>query len=202
MKTLVNSALFAIFNGLTIQDAKLDDVSGLRIAYDEFIELVVGLSEREDDLFLHLRRLNYTRIELTTLIHIVYLTVSNEYNRKTVLVFLQKTVAFIDNELRLVRMKIHGTGSGSPASPLRWGGTQRDLVELCTALSENGTVKTPRNLPARFSEILRGMEGLFAFKVREPHVIRTQLFERSNDPAPFLFSLQSAYLRLADEKLK
>lgn len=67
MKTLVNSALFAIFNGLTIQDAKLDDVSGLRIAYDEFIELVVGLSEREDDLFLHLRRLNYTRIELTTL---------------------------------------------------------------------------------------------------------------------------------------
>lgn len=202
MKTLINTALFAIFNNFKHTEANLKSVADLRVAYEEFIETTVRLADKEDDLFLHLRRLNYTHIELVTLIKIVHLTAGSEYDRRAVLVFLGKTVAFIDDEVRVLKMKMHGSGGGSPASPLRWTGSQRDLVELCTALSESGSVSTTKNLSAKFSEILHGMEGLFAVKVREAYVCRNQLFERANDCAPFLKGLLDAFLLRVDEKLK
>ena len=147
MRTLTNTLLFNMFTSyMTGSELMSED---LPAAYDDFANQLAELSQDEDRMKL-LRRLNYTKIELS----FMQQTCNVMEGGRHILydVFISKTLSLLETEIEItkdyfryhagdtsMKMEIHRQGN-KRKSTLRWNGTDNDLIELVAALMAAGVV--------------------------------------------------------------
>ena len=210
MKTLVETSLFNLFasyiNGTGLA------VSELPAAYDDFVNRLARLS-LEEDLVGQLRRLNYTRIELTFMRqacdgmaegcrHILYD------------VFIGKTLALLEAEAEMLKEMFRhgGTSAGfktetvhgnrkKTSVTLTWNGTDSDLIELVAALMAAGAIGTAEGRDLKIVDVIRVFEEVFHLKINALYTKRGKVFDRCTDTTPFIDSLRRNYNRMLDARL-
>lgn len=209
MKTLVETSLFDLFASYI--NGAGPAAGELPAAYDDFVDRLAALSP-EGDLVGQLRRLNYTKIELTFMRqacdgmaagcrHILYD------------VFIGKTLALLDAEAEMLKEMlrhggmstgfkaetVHGNGKRTSVT-LTWNGTDSDLIELVAALMAAGAVGTTEGRELKIVDVIRVFEEVFHLKINALYTKRGKVFDRCTDTTPFIDSLRRSYNRMLDAR--
>ena len=200
MKTLVETSLFDLFASYI--NGAGPAAGELPAAYDDFVDRLAALSP-EGDLVGQLRRLNYTKIELT-------------FMRQACdgMVFIGKTLALLDAEAEMLKEMlrhggmsagfkaetVHGNGKRTSVT-LTWNGTDSDLIELVAALMAAGAVGTTEGRELKIVDVIRVFEEVFHLKINALYTKRGKVFDRCTDTTPFIDSLRRSYNRMLDARL-
>ena len=208
MRTLTNTHLFNMFASYVAASECVP--ADLPAAYDDFVNLLAELP-REEDRMTQLRRLNYTRIELS----FMQQACNAMKKERHVLydVFIGKTLSLLDAEIEMMKdyfrchpcatdmkMEIRPHGSKGKAT-LRWNGTDSDLIELVAALMAAGVVDCAEGKKLTIVDVIRVFEDAFNIKINALYTKRGKVFDRCTDSTPFIDSLRKNYLRMLDERL-
>lgn len=182
----------------------------LPAAYDDFVNLLAGLPQDEDRIG-RLRRLNYTRIELSFIQQIS--NAMKEGRHILYDVFIGKTLSLLDAEIEMMkdyfRHHADDTGMKMEVQPhgnkqkvaLRWNGTDSDLIELVAALMAAGAVDCTEGKKLTIVDVIRVFEDAFNIKINALYTKRGKVFDRCTDSTPFIDSLRKSYIRMLDERL-
>lgn len=208
MRTLTNTPLFDMFTSYAASPEFPPEQ--LPAAYDDFVNLLAGLPQDEDRMK-QLRRLNYTRIELS----FMQQTCNAMKEGRHILydVFIGKTLSLLDAEIEMtkeylrhhtdksgLKMEVRQDG-GKPKAALRWNGTDSDLIELVAALMATGAVDCVEGKKLTIVDVIRVFEDAFNIKINALYTKRGKVFDRCTDSTPFIDSLRKNYIRILDERL-
>lgn len=210
MKTLIETTLFRMFASYS---GKEDLIPGeLTAAYEQFATLLSDIPVEEERVS-HLRRLNYTKIELLFLKEIC----DNMQDGKHVLydVFINKSLALLDAEIGIIKDFYRGdhisadiqtvlreTGkSGKNDVTLTWNGTDSDLIELVAALMAAGVIGSTAGTKVTIVDVVNIFEQAFHIKIKALYTKRGKVFDRCTDTTPFIDSLRNSYNRMLQERL-
>lgn len=208
MRTLINTPLFDMFTSYAASPELLPEQ--LPAAYDDFVNLLAGLPQDEDRMK-QLRRLNYTRIELS----FMQQTCNAMKEGQHILydVFIGKTLSLLDAEIEMTKEYLchHTNKSGlkievrqdgvKPKATLRWNGTDSDLIELVAALMATGAIDCVEGKKLTIVDVIRVFEDAFNIKINALYTKRGKVFDRCTDSTPFIDSLRKNYIRMLDERL-
>lgn len=208
MRTLTNTLLFNMFTSyMTGSELMSED---LPAAYDDFANQLAELSQDEDRMKL-LRRLNYTKIELS----FMQQTCNVMEGGRHVLydVFISKTLSLLETEIEItkdyfryhagdtsMKMEIHRQGN-KRKSTLRWNGTDNDLIELVAALMAAGVVDCVEGKKLTVVDVIRVFEDAFNLKINALYTKRGKVFDRCTVSTPFIDSIRKSYIKMLDERL-
>lgn len=208
MKTLTDTPLFDIFTTYMADSELLSE--RLPAAYEDFVNLLAELPQDEDRMR-QLRRLNYTRIELS----FIQQSCNNMKEGRHILydVFVGKALSLLDAEIDMVKdyfrhhadnasMKMEvQTHGGKQRSALHWNGTDNDLIELVAALMAAGVVDSVEGKKLTIVDVIRVFEGAFNLKINALYTKRGKVFDRCTASTPFIDSIRKSYIRMLDERL-
>lgn len=208
MRTLTNTLLFNMFTSyMTGSELMSED---LPAAYDDFANQLAELSQDEDRMKL-LRRLNYTKIELS----FMQQTCNVMEGGRHILydVFISKTLSLLETEIEItkdyfryhagdtsMKMEIHRQGN-KRKSTLRWNGTDNDLIELVAALMAAGVVDCAEGKKLTIVDVIRVFEDAFNLKINALYTKRGKVFDRCTVSTPFIDSIRKSYIKMLDERL-
>ena len=208
MRTLTNTLLFNMFTSyMTGSELMSED---LPAAYDDFANQLAELSQDEDRMKL-LRRLNYTKIELS----FMQQTCNVMEGGRHILydVFISKTLSLLETEIEItkdyfryhagdtsMKMEIHRHGN-KRKSTLRWNGTDNDLIELVAALMAAGVVDCAEGKKLTVVDVIRVFEDAFNLKINALYTKRGKVFDRCTVSTPFIDSIRKSYIKMLDERL-
>ena len=208
MRTLTNTLLFNMFTSyMTGSELMSED---LPAAYDDFANQLAELSQDEDRMKL-LRRLNYTKIELS----FMQQTCNVMEGGRHILydVFISKTLSLLETEIEItkdyfryhagdtsMKMEIHRQGN-KRKSTLRWNGTDNDLIELVAALMAAGFVDCAEGKKLTVVDVIRVFEDAFNLKINALYTKRGKVFDRCTVSTPFIDSIRKSYIKMLDERL-
>ena len=208
MRTLTNTLLFNMFTSyMTGSELMSED---LPAAYDDFANQLAELSQDEDRMKL-LRRLNYTKIELS----FMQQTCNVMEGGRHILydVFISKTLSLLETEIEItkdyfryhagdtsMKMEIHRQGN-KRKSTLRWNGTDNDLIELVAALMAAGDVDCAEGKKLTVVDVIRVFEDAFNLKINALYTKRGKVFDRCTVSTPFIDSIRKSYIKMLDERL-
>lgn len=182
----------------------------LPAAYDDFANQLAELSQDEDRMKL-LRRLNYTKIELS----FMQQTCNVMEGGRHILydVFISKTLSLLETEIEItkdyfryhagdtiMKMDIHRQGN-KRKSTLRWNGTDNDLIELVAALMAAGVVDCAEGKKLTVVDVIRVFENAFNLKINALYTKRGKVFDRCTVSTPFIDSIRKSYIKMLDERL-
>lgn len=208
MKTLTNTPLFDMFTFYVSGSELVPE--GLPAAYDDFANLLAGLPQ-DGNRMKQLRRLNYTRIELS----FMQQTCNAMKEGRHILydVFINKTLSLLEAEIEMtkdyfrhhagdtsMKMEIHRQGN-KRKSTLRWNGTDNDLIELVAALMAAGAVDCVEGKKLTIVDVIRVFEDAFNLKVNALYTKRGKVFDRCTVSTPFIDSIRKSYIKMLDERL-
>lgn len=209
MKKLIETTLVTMFTAYLNRE-KLTP-GELPAAYEEFVSL---LSEIPDDgRIKHLRRLNYTKIELSFLKQMSDCMTDGRHVMYDV--FINKSLALLETEIRLIKDLLTGkhvsssfqagiqpeNGSGKKLITLTWNGTDSDLIELVAALMAAGTIGSAEGKKVTVADVINVFEEAFHIKINALYTKRGKVFDRCTDTTPFIDSLRKSYNRMLEERL-
>ena len=210
MKTLIETPLFCLFASY-INGSKLA-ADKLPTAYDNFMTCLTRLSQ-DEDLIKQLRRLNYTKIELSFMQQICN-KMREEHKHVLYDVFISKTLALLNAEMKIIKEIFRHSGittgfkaettyrnGKKPAIKLTWNGTDSDLIELVAALMAAGVIGTTEGRELKVVDVIRIFEDVFHLKINALYTKRGKVFDRCTDTTPFIDSLRKSYNRMLDERL-
>lgn len=208
MRTLTNTLLFNMFTSyMTGSELMSED---LPAAYDDFANQLAELSQDEDRMKL-LRRLNYTKIELS----FMQQTCNVMEGGRHILydVFISKTLSLLETEIEItkdyfryhagdtsMKMEIHRQGN-KRKSTLRWNGTDNDLIELVAALMAAGVVDCAEGKKLTVVDVIRVFEDAFNLKINALYTKRGKVFDRCTVSTSFIDSIRKSYIKMLDERL-
>ena len=208
MRTLTNTLLFNMFTSyMTGSELMSED---LPAAYDDFANQLAELSQDEDRMKL-VRRLNYTKIELS----FMQQTCNVMEGGRHILydVFISKTLSLLETEIEItkdyfryhagdtsMKMEIHRQGN-KRKSTLRWNGTDNDLIELVAALMAAGVVDCAEGKKLTVVDVIRVFEDAFNLKINALYTKRGKVFDRCTVSTPFIDSIRKSYIKMLDERL-
>ena len=208
MRTLTNTLLFNMFTSyMTGSELMSED---LPAAYDDFANQLAELSQDEDRMKL-LRRLNYTKIELS----FMQQTCNVMEGGRHILydVFISKTLSLLETEIEItkdyfryhagdtsMKMEIHRQGN-KRKSTLRWNGTDNDLIELVASLMAAGVVDCAEGKKLTVVDVIRVYEDAFNLKINALYTKRGKVFDRCTVSTPFIDSIRKSYIKMLDERL-
>ena len=208
MRTLTNTLLFNMFASYMRGSELMSE--DLPAAYDDFANQLAELSQDEDRMKL-LRRLNYTKIELS----FMQQTCNVMEGGRHILydVFISKTLSLLETEIEItkdyfryhagdtsMKMEIHRQGN-KRKSTLRWNGTDNDLIELVAALMAAGVVDCAEGKKLTVVDVIRVFEGAFNLKINALYTKRGKVFDRCTVSTPFIDSIRKSYIKMLDERL-
>lgn len=208
MRTLTNTLLFNMFASYMRGSELMSE--DLPAAYDDFANQLAELSQDEDRMKL-LRRLNYTKIELS----FMQQTCNVMEGGRHVLydVFISKTLSLLETEIEItkdyfryhagdtsMKMEIHRQGN-KRKSTLRWNGTDNDLIELVAALMAAGVVDCAEGKKLTVVDVIRVFEDAFNLKINALYTKRGKVFDRCTVSTPFIDSIRKSYIKMLDERL-
>ena len=209
MKTLTNALLFNLFTSY-LEDM-VQVAEELPAAYDNFVTLLGELPQNENQI-LKLRRLNYTKIELTSM----QIVSEQMLDKRHVLydVFIGKALSLLDTEIEMVKelfkygniipeLKpeiMKGTKDKSVVM-LTWNGTDSDLIELVAALMAADAISSRNGDKLTVISVIRAFEDIFHLKINALYTKRGKVFDRCTDTTPFIDSLRVSYNRMLEKRL-
>ena len=209
MKTLTNALLFNLFTSY-LEDL-VQVAEELPAAYDNFVTLLGELPQNEGQI-LKLRRLNYTKIELTSM----QIVSEQMLDKRHVLydVFIGKALSLLDTEIEMVKelfkygniipeLKpeiMKGTKDKSVVM-LTWNGTDSDLIELVAALMAADAISSRNGDKLTVISVIRAFEDMFHLKINALYTKRGKVFDRCTDTTPFIDSLRVRYNRMLEKRL-
>ncbi|MBV4238656.1 RteC domain-containing protein [Phocaeicola dorei] len=209
MKTLTNALLFNLFTSY-LEDM-VQVAEELPAAYDNFVTLLGELPQNEGQI-LKLRRLNYTKIELTSM----QIVSEQMLDKRHVLydVFIGKALSLLDTEIEMVKelfkygniipeLKpeiMKGTKDKSVVM-LTWNGTDSDLIELVAALMAADAISSRNGDKLTVISVIRAFEDMFHLKINALYTKRGKVFDRCTDTTPFIDSLRVSYNRMLEKRL-
>ncbi len=208
MRTLTNTLLFNMFTSyMTGSELMSED---LPAAYDDFANQLAELSQDEDRMKL-LRRLNYTKIELSFMQQTCNVMEGGQHILYDV--FISKTLSLLETEIEItkdyfryhagdtsMKMEIHRQGN-KRKSTLRWNGTDNDLIELVAALMAAGVVDCAEGKKLTVVDVIRVFEDAFNLKINALYTKRGKVFDRCTVSTPFIDSIRKSYIKMLDERL-
>ena len=209
MKILTDTLLFYMFTSYLVSATPI--VNELPVAYNNFVILLDELSQ-DENLMKQLRRLNYTKIELT----FIQSASEKMADGRHVLydVFIGKTLALLDAEIEMIKeMFRYGSGmewlkpevvnrAGKKVGiTLNWNGTDSDLIELVAALMAAGAVTSAEGRKLTVIDVIRVFEDMFHLKINALYTKRGKVFDRCTDTTPFIDSLRVSYNRMLEKRL-
>lgn len=209
MKILTDTLLFNMFTSYLVSATPI--VNKLPVAYNNFVILLDELSQ-DENLMKQLRRLNYTKIELT----FIQSASEKMADGRHVLydVFIGKTLALLDAEIEMIKeMFRYGSGmewlkpevvnrAGKKVGiTLNWNGTDSDLIELVAALMAAGAVTSTEGRKLTVIDVIRVFEDMFHLKINALYTKRGKVFDRCTDTTPFIDSLRVSYNRMLEKRL-
>lgn len=209
MKTLTNALLFNLFTSY-LEDM-VQVAEELPAAYDNFVTLLGELPQNESQI-LKLRRLNYTKIELTSM----QIVSEQMLDKRHVLydVFIGKALSLLDTEIEMVKELFRygniipelkpeimkGTKDKSVVM-LTWNGTDSDLIELVAALMAADAISSRNGDKLTVISVIRAFEDIFHLKINALYTKRGKVFDRCTDTTPFIDSLRVSYNRMLEKRL-
>ena len=209
MKTLTNALLFNLFTSY-LEDM-VQVAEELPAAYYNFVTLLGELPQNESQI-LKLRRLNYTKIELTSM----QIVSEQMLDKRHVLydVFIGKALSLLDTEIEMVKelfkygniipeLKpeiMKGTKDKSVVM-LTWNGTDSDLIELVAALMAADAISSRNGDKLTVISVIRAFEDIFHLKINALYTKRGKVFDRCTDTTPFIDSLRVSYNRMLEKRL-
>ena len=209
MKTLTSALLFNLF--ISYLEGMVQVVEELPAAYDNFVTLLGELPQNESQI-LKLRRLNYTKIELTSM----QIVSEQMLDKRHVLydVFIGKALSLLDTEIEMVKelfkygniipeLKpeiMKGTKDKSVVM-LTWNGTDSDLIELVAALMAADAISSRNGDKLTVISVIRAFEDIFHLKINALYTKRGKVFDRCTDTTPFIDSLRVSYNRMLEKRL-
>ena len=209
MKTLTNALLFNLLTSY-LEDM-VQVAEELPAAYDNFVTLLGELPQNESQI-LKLRRLNYTKIELTSM----QIVSEQMLDKRHVLydVFIGKALSLLDTEIEMVKelfkygniipeLKpeiMKGTKDKSVVM-LTWNGTDSDLIELVAALMAADAISSRNGDKLTVISVIRAFEDIFHLKINALYTKRGKVFDRCTDTTPFIDSLRVSYNRMLEKRL-
>lgn len=209
MKTLIETTLFRMFTSYSTKEELIP--SELTAAYEQFASLLSDIPV-ETERVKHLRRLNYTKIELLSLKEIC----DTMQDRKHVLydVFINKSLALLDAEIGIIKdfyREDHVLGlqttllktgeKGKKNTTLTWNGTDSDLIELVAALMASGVIGSTTGVKVTIVDVVNVFEKAFHIKINALYTKRGKVFDRCTDTTPFIDSLRNSYNRMLQDRL-
>jgi len=209
MKTLTNALLFTLFT--SYMDGMVQVAEELPAAYDDFVTLLAGLPQDENQI-VKLRRLNYTKIELD------YMQIASEQmlGKRHVLydVFIGKALSLLNAEIEMVKelfrygnivpelkSEIIKDTENKSVVMLTWNGTDSDLIELVAALMAAGAISSRNGDKLTVISVIRAFEDMFHLKINALYTKRGKVFDRCTDTTPFIDSLRVSYNRMLEKRL-
>lgn len=210
MKALTETVLFKTFIAYSNQEKLAPDK--LPAAYDQFVTLLSD-TLAEDETIRHLRRLNYTKIELSFLKQ--ECDTMTQGNHVLYDVFINKTLALLDAEIQIVKdsvveNRIIPTSYTEPkletknkkrTTTLTWNGKDSELIELVAALMAAGIIGSMEGIKVTIVEVIRVFEQAFHIKINALYTKRGKVFDRCSESTPFLDSLRDSYNRMLEKRL-
>ena len=209
MKTLTSALLFNLF--ASYLKGMVQVAEELPAAYDNFVTLLGELPQNEGQI-LKLRRLNYTKIELTSM----QIVSEQMLDKRHVLydVFIGKALSLLDTEIEMVKelfkygniipeLKpeiMKGTKDKSVVM-LTWNGTDSDLIELVAALMAADAISSRNGDKLTVISVIRAFEDMFHLKINALYTKRGKVFDRCTDTTPFIDSLRVSYNRMLEKRL-
>ena len=209
MKTLTNALLFNLFTSY-LEDM-VQVAEELPAAYDNFVTLLGELPQNESQI-LKLRRLNYTKIELTSM----QIVSEQMLDKRHVLydVFIGKALSLLDTEIEMVKELFKYGNIISELKPeimkgtkdksvvmLTWNGTDSDLIELVAALMAADAISSRNGDKLTVISVIRAFEDIFHLKINALYTKRGKVFDRCTDTTPFIDSLRVSYNRMLEKRL-
>ena len=209
MKTLTNALLFNLFTSY-LEDM-VQVAEELPAAYDNFVTLLGELPQNESQI-LKLRRLNYTKIELTSM----QIVSEQMLDKRHVLydVFIGKALSLLDTEIEMVKelfkygniipelkSEIIKDTENKPVVMLTWNGTDSDLIELVAALMAADAISSRNGDKLTVISVIRAFEDIFHLKINALYTKRGKVFDRCTDTTPFIDSLRVSYNRMLEKRL-
>ena len=209
MKTLTNALLFNLFTSY-LEDM-VQVAEELPAAYDNFVTLLGELPQNESQI-LKLRRLNYTKIELTPM----QIVSEQMLDKRHVLydVFIGKALSLLNAEIEMVKelfrygniipelkSEIIKDTENKPVVMLTWNGTDSDLIELVAALMAAGAISSRNGDKLTVISVIRAFEDMFHLKINALYTKRGKVFDRCTDTTPFIDSLRVSYNRMLEKRL-
>lgn len=209
MKTLIETTLVTMFTAYLNRENLTP--GELPAAYDEFVSLLSEISD--DDRISHLRRLNYTKIELSFLKQMS----DGMTDGRHVLydVFINKSLVLLEAEIRLIKdffmdknvlstfqvENLPECRKGKKLISLTWNGTDNDLIELVAALTAAGSIGSAEGRKVSVVDVIHVFEEAFHLKINALYTKRGKVFDRCTDTTPFIDSLRNSYNRMLKERL-
>ena len=209
MKTLTSALLFNLFSSYL--EGMVQAVEKLPAAYDNFVTLLGELPQNENQI-LKLRRLNYTKIELTS----IQIASEQMLEKRHVLydVFIGKALSLLNAEIEMVKelfrygniipelkSEIIKDAENKSVVMLTWNGTDSDLVELVAALMAAGAISSRNGDKRTVISVIRAFEDMFHLKINALYTKRGKVFDRCTDTTPFIDSLRLSYNRMLEKRL-
>ena len=186
-------------------------VEELPAAYDNFVTLLGELPQNENQI-LKLRRLNYTKIELTS----IQIASEQMLEKRHVLydVFIGKALSLLNAEIEMVKelfrygniipelkSEIIKDTENKSVVMLTWNGTDSDLIELVAALMAAGAISSRNGDKLTVISVIRAFEDMFHLKINALYTKRGKVFDRCTDTTPFIDSLRVSYNRMLEKRL-
>ena len=209
MKTLTNALLFNLF--ASYLEDMVQVAEELPAAYDNFVTLLGELPQNEGQI-LKLRRLNYTKIELTSM----QIVSEQMLDKRHVLydVFIGKALSLLDTEIEMVKelfkygniipelkSEIIKDAENKSVVMLTWNGTDSDLIELVAALMAADAISSRNGDKLTVISVIRAFEDMFHLKINALYTKRGKVFDRCTDTTPFIDSLRVSYNRMLEKRL-
>ena len=209
MKTLTNALLFNLF--ASYLEDMVQVAEELPAAYDNFVTLLGELPQNEGQI-LKLRRLNYTKIELTSM----QIVSEQMLDKRHVLydVFIGKALSLLDTEIEMVKelfrygniipelkSEIIKDTENKSVVMLTWNGTDSDLIELVAALMAADAISSRNGDKLTVISVIRAFEDMFHLKINALYTKRGKVFDRCTDTTPFIDSLRVSYNRMLEKRL-
>ena len=209
MKTLTNALLFNLF--ASYLEDMVQVAEELPAAYDNFVTLLGELPQNENQI-LKLRRLNYTKIELTS----IQIASEQMLEKRHVLydVFIGKALSLLNAEIEMVKelfrygniipelkSEIIKDTENKSVVMLTWNGTDSDLIELVAALMAAGAISSRNGDKLTVISVIRAFEDMFHLKINALYTKRGKVFDRCTDTTPFIDSLRVSYNRMLEKRL-
>lgn len=209
MKTLTNALLLILF--ASYLEDMVQVAEELPAAYDNFVTLLGELPQNENQI-LKLRRLNYTKIELTS----IQIASEQMLEKRHVLydVFIGKALSLLNAEIEMVKelfrygniipelkSEIIKDTENKPVVMLTWNGTDSDLIELVAALMAAGAISSRNGDKLTVISVIRAFEDMFHLKINALYTKRGKVFDRCTDTTPFIDSLRVSYNRMLEKRL-
>lgn len=209
MKMLIETTLVTMFAAYLNRENLTP--GELPAAYDEFVSLLSEISD--DDRISHLRRLNYTKIELSFLKQMS----DGMTDGRHVLydVFINKSLVLLEAEIRLIKdffmdknvlstfqvENLPEYRKGKKLISLTWNGTDNNLIELVAALMAAGSIGSAEGRKVSVVDVIHVFEEAFHLKINALYTKRGKVFDRCTDTTPFIDSLRNSYNRMLKERL-